>query len=58
MTLPVHQEELSAAIDSILSDTEQSVQETSDGQEQIIAPSPALAMELGHPDHPPASPSS
>ena len=56
MTSPVRQEELSAAIDSILSDHEPSAPETSDGQEQVRAPSPALATELGHPDHPPASP--
>ena len=56
MTSLVRQEELSAAIDSNLSDTEQSVPERGDGQEQVCAPSPALATELGHPDHPPASP--
>ena len=56
MTSPVRQEELSAAIDSILSDTEPSVPETSDGQAQVRTQSPALATELGHPDHPPASP--
>ena len=33
MTWPVCQQELSAVIDSILSDTEQSVPETSDGQD-------------------------
>ena len=56
MTSPVRQEELSAAIDSILSGTEQSAPETSDGQEQVRAPSLALATELGHPDQPPAYP--
>ena len=50
MTSPVRPEELSAAIDSILLDTEQSVSETSDGQAQVCAPSPALVS------HPPASP--
>ena len=50
MTSPVRPEELSAAIDSILLDTEQSVPETSDGQAQVCAPSPALVS------HPPASP--
>ena len=44
MTSPVCQEELSAAIDSILSDTEQSVPETRDGQAQVCAPSPALRL--------------
>ena len=56
MTSPVHQEELSAVIDSILSDTKQSVPETGDGQAQVRAQSLALATELGHPDHPPAFP--
>ena len=48
MTLPVRQEKLSATIDSILLDTEQSVPETSIGQAQVCAPKIASMIRKYH----------